>query len=228
MEGLAITPDQKRLVGIMKSTMDNPSKVVRDADITRIVTVDVETCETKQYLYKQEKNQNSNSEIVALSSDTFIIIERDGAFLKGGPKAADPEAQKHVYKVNLSTGTELENITLTNGMEQNATNGLTIDGKTLEQIVVDSNGSWDILTNNGIKPVEKSLVVDMVAQVEYPHDKMEGLIVFNNSTLGVLNDDDFATWSTGGVLEQKYLDEAKTKVDGNTLYIVTDLNLSAN
>jgi len=225
MEGLAMTPDEKTLVGIMQSTMYNPSSSVKDADITRIVAVDVETCATKQYLYKQEKSQNSNSEIVALDSDTFLIIERDGSFLKGGPKAANPEAQKHVYKVKLSTGTELENITLGTGMEQNAETGLMIDGKTLEEVVVDNNGSWDVLTNNGIKPIEKELVVDMVKQVEYPHDKMEGLVVFNDSTLGVINDDDFATWSTGGVLEQKYLNEELTVIDGNILYVVPNLNL---
>lgn len=224
MEGLAITPDQKTLVGIMQSTMDNPGKAVRDADITRIVTVGIDTCEIKQYLYKQEKNQNSNSEIVALDNDTFLIIERDGSFYQGGPKAANPEAQKHIYKIQLSTGTELESKTGM-GLTQDPALGLTVDGKTLEEVVVENSGSWEVLANKGIKAVEKELVVDMVQEVGYPHDKMEGLIVFNNATLGVLNDDDFATWSTDGVLEQKYLNDAQTVIDGNKLYIVNDLNL---
>jgi hypothetical protein len=224
MEGLAITPDQKMLVGIMQSTMDNPSKAVRKADITRIVTVDLATCENRQYLYKQEKNENSNSEIVALDSDTFLLIERDGSFFNGGPKAANPDAQKHVYKIKLSTGTELEALN-GNGLVQNETVGLTVDGKTPEEVVVENGGSWDLLRGKGIHPVDKELVVDMVEQVGYPHDKMEGLIVFNNSTLGVLNDDDFATWSTDGVLEQKYLNAEETIIDANRLYIVNDLNL---
>ncbi|WP_432490756.1 hypothetical protein, partial [Flavonifractor plautii] len=36
--------------------------------------------------------------------------------------------------------------------------------------------------------------------------------------LGVLNDDDFATWATSGKLEQKMLDT--NTVDGNRLYLV--------
>jgi len=223
MEGLTITPDQKTLVGIMQSTMYNPSSAVKTLDITRIVTVNLETGKIGQYLYKQEKAANSNSEIVALSNDTFLIIERDGTFYKD-----TVEGQKHVYKVTLSSGTNLEELTLVTGMEQNEALGLTLNGLTLEEAVLDLDGSWDRLSANGIFPVSKSLVVDMIDENSYPHDKMEGLIVFDEDTLGILNDDDFATWSTGGVLEQKYLDAEKTIIDGNTLYVLNDVNLSSS
>lgn len=73
--------------------------------------------------------------------------------------------------------------------------------------------------------MSKSLVVDMVAEVGYPHDKMEGLWVIDDQRLGVLNDDDFATWSTDGQLEQKMLD-ANT-VDGGRLFII-EADLSAD
>ena len=220
MEGLAITPDQKTLVGVMQSTMDNPSKDVRNCTLTRIVTVNLENGTIKQYLYQQEKNANSNSEIVALTNDTFLIIERDGSFYKD-----TTEGQKHVYKLKLSTGTELETVALGEGMTQDNALGLLIDGMTLEQVAFEENG-WDVLKDKGIVPVQKELVLDMIAQNQYPHDKMEGLIVFDQHNLGILNDDDFATWSSGGVLEQKYLDADKTNVDGNTLYVAGDLELS--
>jgi hypothetical protein len=58
----------------------------------------------------------------------------------------------------------------------------------------------------------------MVSEVGYAHDKMEGLWVIDDQHLGVLNDDDFATWSTDGKLEQKHLD--KNTVDANRLYII--------
>ena len=220
MEGLTVTPDQSTLVGIMQSTLDNPSKTYRGT-LTRIVTIDLATGAIKQYLYQQEKAKNSNSEIAAIGNDTFLVIERDGAFY-----AETPTAQKHVYKITLGSGTELEGMTLGSGMEQNASIGLTINGESLEQYVYE-NG-WDALAANGIVPVQKTLVVDMIAQVQYPHDKMEGLIVFNETTLGVLNDDDFAMWATDGVLEQKYLDDNHTLIDGDTLYIVRDLNLTGD
>jgi len=217
MEGLAITPDEKTLVGIMQSELDNPKN---RKDLTRIVTVNLETRAIKQYLYDQDANGNSNSEITAIDNDTFLVIERNGKFYQ-----KDSTAKKNIYKIKLSTGTELESVTLDSAMVQNATVGLTIDGKTLETISAEAN-SWTTLENHGIRPVEKTLVVNMIDAVGYPHDKMEGLILFNNSTLGVVNDDDFATSDTNGVLEQKYLNTANTKEDGSTLYIIRDLNLS--
>jgi len=219
MEGLAVTPDEKTLVGIMQSTMYNPGSAVKDLDITRIVTVNLESGDIGQYLYRQEKTQNSNSEIVALSATQFLVIERDGSFLYGGPngaEAAAPDAQKQVYRIDLASGTNLETIAASGDVEQDAELGLTLSGKTLEEVVLEQG--WSALASTGIAPVSKSLVVDMVAEVDYPHDKMEGLWVIDDSHLGVLNDDDFATWSTGGELEQKMLDS--NTIDGNRLYIV--------
>ena len=210
MEGLAITPDEKTLVGVMQSTMRNPDKSVQKQDVTRIVTVNLEDGEVSQYLYRQEKPANSNSEIAALSDDAFILIERDGKFLK-----KDPKAMKRVYGISLKSGTDLEKVK-GEGLVQDEKLGLLIDGETIEQAVME-NG-WEGLAAKGIKPVEKKLVVDMVEQVGYPHDKMEGLWIIDGKTLGVLNDDDFALWQTKGKLHQKYLDD-KT-IDGNTLYIV--------
>ncbi|MFA5678851.1 MAG: esterase-like activity of phytase family protein [Pseudomonas sp.] len=218
MEGLAITPDEKTLVGLMQSTMDLPTKAVRALTITRIVTVDLETGAIGQYLYQQEKAANSNSEMVGLSDTDFLVLERDGSFLYGGPDGAagvSPNAQKQVYRIDLSTGTNLETVALQAGMVQDADLGLTIDGQTLEEVVLD--GGWAALAAVGIYPVDKTLVLDMVVEANYPHDKMEGLWRIDNKHLGVLNDDDFATWSTGGELEQKMLDAGT--IDAGRLYI---------
>lgn len=70
--------------------------------------------------------------------------------------------------------------------------------------------------------------MDMVNEVSYPHDKMEGLWVIDDQRLGIINDDDFAVWSTDGILEQKYLDEDQTIIDGGTLYIVDGLSFTFN
>ncbi len=227
MEGLAITPDEKTLVGIMQSTIYNPSKVVKNLDVTRIVTINLDTGAIGQYLYKQEKSQNSNSEIVAISDTEFLVLERDGAFLFGGPKgsgAASPGAQKTVYRVDLASGTDLESLGETGKLSQDEGLGLLVNGQTVEQVVLDHG--WQGLAEIGILPVEKTLVVDMVSDAQYPHDKMEGLWLIDGERLGVLNDDDFATWSTGGQLEQKMLDAGT--VDGNRLYIVKGLDLKSH
>ncbi len=220
MEGLAISPDEQTLVGIMQSTMRNPDKAAQKGDLTRIVTVNLQTGKTEQYLYRQEKNQNSNSEIAALTESQFLVIERDGSFLLGGPKKANPKAQKQVYRIDLNTATPLSSVALSGSITRDGSHGLLIDGLTLEQYAQQQG--WAALAEKGIKPVSKVLVVDMVKEVAYPHDKMEGLWIIDDHHLGVLNDDDFATWSTKGKLEQKYLND--TTVDSNQLYIIkTDL-----
>jgi hypothetical protein len=216
MEGLAVTPDEKTLVGIMQSTMYNPSSAVKALDIVRIVTVDTETGDVSQYLYQQEIAQNSQSGILALSATEFVVIERDGAFL-----ASNPNAMKHLYKIDISAATDLETITDSGLWVQDADLGLTKDGQTLEEVVL--NEGWDGLST--ITPVTKTFVADLVDEVQYPHDKLEGMWLINESTIGVINDDDFATWASGGVLEQKYLDAGQTVIDGNTLYIIEDLDL---
>ena len=133
MEGLTVTPDQTTLVGIMQSTLDNPDKTVRGT-LTRIVTVELATGAVKQYLYKQDKSKNSNSEITALSNDTFLVIERDGTFYKD-----TTTGQKYVYKIKLHTGTELEHVALDANMTQDADLGLLIGGQTLEQVAIGTD-----------------------------------------------------------------------------------------
>ncbi|WP_321313728.1 esterase-like activity of phytase family protein [Halarcobacter sp.] len=215
MEGLTITPDESTLVGIMQSTMYNPSKKVKDLDLTRIVTINPSTGKTAQYLYKQDKNQNSNSGIASIGDNKYYVIERDGSFAQGGPKKANPKAQKYIYEIDLSSATNLEDIKSSGVFKQDEKLGLLINGKTLEEFVKD-NG-WDKLAILGIKPASKKLVLDMVKAVNYPHDKMEGMWIIDKNYIGILNDDDFATWSTKGNLHSKMLGNGK--VDSNTLYI---------
>jgi hypothetical protein len=219
MEGLAISPDETTLVGIMQSTMKNPDKAAQKGNLTRIVTVNLTDGNTEQYLYRQEKAENANSEISTLTANQFLVIERDGSFLLGGPNGeskANLNAQKHVYRIDLSTGTPLSSVALSSSITRDESHGLMIDGLTLEQFA--NTYGWDALAEKGIKPVNKALVIDMVKAVSYPHDKMEGLWVIDAHHLGVLNDDDFATWSTKGKLEQKHLDNHT--IDSNRLYII--------
>ncbi|MDA7745839.1 esterase-like activity of phytase family protein [Psychromonas sp.] len=218
MEGLAITPDQTTLVGTMQSTMLNPNKTVKDLNLVRIVSVNLKTKEVQQFLYKQEKNQNANSGIAALSDNQFLVIERDGSFLRD-----KKDAMKHIYRIDLDSGTDLESIENNGVLTQDPKLGLLINGQTLEQAVLDHG--WDVLKKNNINVVNKSLVVDLVKELKYPHDKLEGMWIINSNTLAVINDDDFSMWSKAGKLEQKYLDNNKIVIDNSTLYVIDDVAL---
>lgn len=206
MEGLTITPDQKTLVGIMQSRLYNPSNAgAINKKLTRIVTFDIATGNTKQYLYKQEIDNNSNSEITALSATQFLIVERDGNF------SADGAVMKHIYKIDISNATDVS------GSDFNAENGYLVNGKALEA------NTWEELATAKIQPVSKTLAVDVFKYLgAYPHDKLEGMWLIDSNTIGIINDDDFGVWSDAtNKIKAKTLSPTKgTERDSNRLYIV--------
>jgi len=74
---------------------------------TRIVTVDLRTYRTKQYLYLLDNpatTGDANSEITALSSTKFLVDERDGNF--------EPFAQKALYEVDINGATDVSGLTI--------------------------------------------------------------------------------------------------------------------
>lgn len=221
MEGLTITPDQKKLVGIMQSSMSNPDASVVSSDLVRIILIDLQTKAISQYLYQQEADskQHSNTAITALNSTGFLVAERDDDFYKDNPKAF-----KRVYKINLNAATDLEQVQPSSAMQQDVNLGLMIDGQTVEQYVLTAG--WSGLAAHGILPVSKTLLVDLVERLDYPHDKVEGLWVIDEQHLAVINDDDYGFSETDGVLEQKYLDVDQSMIDSNTLYIMDGLDLT--
>ncbi|WP_201576577.1 esterase-like activity of phytase family protein [Psychrobacter sp. H8-1] len=220
MEALTITPDQTTLVGIMESSMDNPDQSGRMSSLVRIVTINLDSGHIAQYLYRLDKAQHVTSGIVALNSYEFYVIEHDRKF-----PLQDSSAQKLIYKINIVNATNVETIASTDSIKQDEAVGLTVNGQTLEQLIAESEDNWQVFESINIKPVKKTLVVDVLATLDYPHDKLEGLWLRQDGSLGLLNDDDFAlTDSTiinsKSTVEQKYLDSEKTIEDANRLYIV--------
>ena len=230
IESLTITPDQTTLVAVMESALDNPDKVGRDSDLTRILSINLDSGQISQYLYRLNTAKHVNSGIVALSSTEFYVIEHDRKM----PLQTD-KAQKYIYKIDISQATDIETITsaiTTNkySVNQDDRLGLMINNQTLEHFLAFDDNNWQTLAEMDIEPVNKTMVVDVIAAVDYPHDKLEGLWLRQDGSLGLLNDDDFsitdADASTATVenlayiIEQKYLDKQKTIEDINRLYLV--------
>ncbi len=220
MEALTITPDQTTLVGIMESSMDNPDKSGRLSSLVRMVTINLVSGQIAQYLYRLDKAEHVTSGIVALNDHEFYLIEHDRKF-----PLQDKSAQKLIYKIDIAHATDIETILNDGSVRQDETVGLIINGQTLEQLIAADEENWQMLENINITPVKKTLVVDVLASLEYPHDKLEGLWLRQDGSLGLLNDDDFAMTDTDIInpkssVEQKYLDKQKTIEDANRLYIV--------
>ena len=81
MEGLAITPDGKTLVGIMQANLEQDP-----VGLLRIVTVDVATGATHEFGYKLTTGSGV-SDIVAINDHQFLVDERDGKGLGDGSNA---------------------------------------------------------------------------------------------------------------------------------------------
>jgi hypothetical protein len=139
MEGLTITPDGSTLVGVTQSALKQPdlgSAKAADVSPTRIVTVNLHTHRSKQYLYLLDDpatTGDANSEITALSDTRFLIDERDGDF--------EPFAQKPLYEVDTKGATDVS--------------GLKIGGKSPEAFVGadGTNAALAALTGAGVHVV---------------------------------------------------------------------------
>lgn len=138
-----------------------------------------------------------------------------------------PSAKKLIYKIDLAKATNIndfegvtENADLSATLTQDEQLGLLINGVTLEQLIAEDEKNWQLLAKLGIHPVEKTLAVDVLATIDYPHDKLEGIWLRQDGSIGLLNDDDFAMNDSDKGVEHKYLDADKTVIDGNRLYVV--------
>ncbi len=108
MEGLAITPEGKHLVGFMQSPLIQDGGDGGRAN--RIVWIDVSSGKVKQYAYDnyipaKSKAYNS-SEILALNSKAFLVLERDGKGLGDGSSAS----VKQLWKVDLTSAQDVSTL----------------------------------------------------------------------------------------------------------------------
>ncbi|WP_375446792.1 esterase-like activity of phytase family protein [uncultured Fibrella sp.] len=207
MEGLTLTPDGKTLVGIMQFPLYNPSTAaVAGSLVTRILTFDIATGATKQYVYLIERaNLQANSEITAITNTTFLVLERDGEY---GTDATKGTLFKRVYKIDLTGATDISD-------PNNGANGKLYAGKTVEELKTGA-----ALQANGIVPVSKSLALDLATEISpvYPHDKAEGMALITPTLLAVSNDDDFGIGGVGTYVA-KILPATNT-IDKNRVYFI--------
>jgi hypothetical protein len=205
MEGLAITPDERTLVGAMQSPLDNPTAAIgRASDAHRIVTFDIATGTTKTFVYEVDAVGNLICEIQALTATTFLVIERDGLYQGGSPAAAI----KRIYKIDISGATDVSDPT-------NSAAGKLFGGKVLEALSKGERAS------NSITPVSKTLVYDLLTHPGgYPHDKLEGVTLVGRDLLVVSNDDDFGVVDGGNSTFISKLLPATQQRDRVVLYFI--------
>ena len=110
MEGLTITPNGRTLVGIMQNALlqdhgVDPVTIGRVGLNNRILTVDLLTGETHEYVYVMDAvNQGRGvNEILAINDHEFLVLERDNRTRRPTPpNSAQLPNLKRVYKIDLA------------------------------------------------------------------------------------------------------------------------------
>lgn len=170
MEGLAITPDGKTLIGIMQNALiQDANEGGQAAKLLRIVTMDIRCgCTTHQYAYLLTTGTGV-SEIVALNNHEFLVDERDGH----GRANGDDARVKQLFKIDLNGAVDVSNL----------------DGLTAAQYAVNKTLFLDLvqlLTANGIAAGDIPAKIEGVA---FGADvRQQGTTVH---TLWIANDNDF-------------------------------------
>jgi hypothetical protein len=107
MEGLAITPDGRTLVGIVQNAL------IQDAssgapNLLRIVTIDIASGRTThEYAYVLTTGSGV-SDIVALNNHELLVDERDGKGLADAP--GEKAKVKQIFKIDLNGATDISNM----------------------------------------------------------------------------------------------------------------------
>lgn len=148
MEGLAITPDGRYLVGIMQNSLiqdnglDNNIPPGRVGANNRILRVDTQTGRTEEFVYVMDAvNQGRGvNEILALNDHEFLVLERDNrTFAPTPPNAAAEPLLKRIYRIDLNK-----------------------PGLTDVSSIASLPGTRAALTAANITPVDKSLFLDLL------------------------------------------------------------------
>lgn len=168
MEGLAITPDGRTLVGVMQAPLEQDTNKV-----IRIVTVDLPTGSTNQYAY-QLTTGSGVSEILAINSHEFLLDERDGKGLGDGSVAK----VKQLFKIDLKGA-------------QN------IAGKSgdLSAFAVPKTLFLDVTTKLGAAGIPGDKVPAKIEGIAFGQDVTIGGV--KRHTLFVVNDNDFTATFNG-------------------------------
>ncbi len=200
MEGLTVTPDGSTLVGVMQSALATPGidGRPRGVPLTRIVTIDLDTRDTKTFLLPLADPQHSKvlvSEITALSDTEFLIAERDTTLA--------PDGNKKIYIADISRASDVGPASTVPGARYDAAaGGLLVDGKPIEAFagVTSDAEAVEALRAAGIEVAAKTLKLDLDGLLTelnpkgefFGHDKVEGVVTPDGGrTLIISNDSDY-------------------------------------
>lgn len=172
MEGLALTPDGKTLVGIMQANLEQDKK-----KSLRIVTINIHTGVTHEYAYKLTDGSGV-SEILAVNDHQFLVDERDGSGLGDTPLLTDTAsaaAVKKLYLIDLAGATDIKNMNTA--------------GADLSAYAVGKTEFLDIVAALNGAGIDSHLIPSKIEGIAFGQDVDVAGVTMH--TLYVANDNDF-------------------------------------
>jgi len=175
MEGLAITPDGRTLVGIMQNALIQDANEGGDAaNLLRIVTMDIASGRTThQYAYLLTSGTGV-SEIVALNNHEFLVDERDG---KGRADQNNAKV-KQLFKIDLDGAVDISEM----------------DGTTAATHAVAKTLFLDIVKSLTAVGIDPAVIPAKIEGVAFGPDIKDGKTIIH--TLWIANDNDFLSTTT--------------------------------
>jgi hypothetical protein len=170
MEGLALTPDGRHLLGILQTaTLEDTNAGGPGANLLRMALIDIASGRTVHEYGYLLTTGSGVSDIVALNNHEFLVDERDGKGLGDGSKAK----VKQIFKIDINKATDIT------GM----------DGNTAATVAVPKTLFLDIvkvLGDNGVTSAQVPAKIEGLALG--PDVRQNGKAIH---TLWVANDNDF-------------------------------------
>jgi Ca2+-binding RTX toxin-like protein len=180
-EGVAF--QDGKVYAFVQSPLRNPDTLsngtLNGLQNIRIVEFDPTTQTTRQFLYildnppavsASDSRADKIGDAVAIGNGEFLVIERDDDAIDSDPLE---QIQKRIYRFSLADATDISNL-------PNLINGRTLDQMTLAE-----------LQAAGVRPINKTLHVDLATAGYNTVEKVEGLTIIDRNTLAVINDNDF-------------------------------------
>jgi hypothetical protein len=124
MEGLAITPDGKTLLGIIQAPfIEDAAAGGAAGKLVRMVTIDIESGETTHVYAYSLTTGSGVSEITALNDHEFLVDERDGKGLGDGSNAK----VKQIFKIDLTNAVDVTGLNGTMAAANSVSKSLFLD-----------------------------------------------------------------------------------------------------
>ena len=169
MEGLALTPDGKTLVGIMQANLEQDKK-----KSLRIVAIDIKSGAVHEYAYLLTDGSGV-SDIVAVNNHQFLVDERDGNGMADTPLLTDTASAAKVKELFLIDLDGVQDVTALSG--------------DLSSFAVGKTLFLDVVAKLDAAGIDSYLIPSKLEGVTFGQDVVVNGVT--KHTLYVANDNDF-------------------------------------